>query len=111
MAVQEVSFKQDPSDFRTLDPAKWTISVNGGRSFTLDDILTLGSYSCLIGDQAFFCSSKLGETSVYTTALYQSITQTLCACSGKPTTIKSQKYQWSSSLMDMHMHLLITQLM
>lgn len=58
--AQEVSFKQRSKDFRTLDPSVWTMSVNGGKRYTLDNVLEHGSYTVLIGNQAFFCSSRLG---------------------------------------------------
>ncbi|KAK9791845.1 hypothetical protein WJX73_000514 [Symbiochloris irregularis] len=56
---KEVSFKQHLKDFRTMAPG-WWVTVNGGRKFTLPDVLEQGSYNALIGEQAFFCSSKLG---------------------------------------------------
>lgn len=60
LQLQEVSFKQHLEDFRTMAPG-WWVTVNGGKKFTLTDVLEQGSYNALIGDQAFFCSSKLGR--------------------------------------------------
>lgn len=60
LVVQEVSFKQHIEDFRTMAPG-WWLTVNGGKRFTLHDVLQQGTYNALIGEQAFFCSSKLGE--------------------------------------------------
>ncbi|DBB08879.1 hypothetical protein WJX82_007642 [Trebouxia sp. C0006] len=56
---KEVSYKTHEEDFRTIDSENYQFSVNGGIKRGLTEMLVIGTYSALIGDQALFCSSKI----------------------------------------------------
>ncbi|KAL3132870.1 hypothetical protein ABBQ38_006791 [Trebouxia sp. C0009 RCD-2024] len=60
---KEMSYKTHADDIRTIDTQNYKFSVNGGVVRGLTEMLKIGTYSALIGDQALFCSSKLSKPS------------------------------------------------
>lgn len=55
---KELSYKVRPEDLRTMDPTVFRFSVNGGPKMNVEQLLELGSYNALIGDQSNYCASK-----------------------------------------------------
>ncbi|KAI9369918.1 hypothetical protein BJX61DRAFT_536050 [Aspergillus egyptiacus] len=50
----EASFKTTISEWRTVDPQKYTFSLNGGPQRTGEDMLRLGTYNALISPNRYY---------------------------------------------------------
>ena len=44
----EFSWKTDISEFRTIDPEKFTISINGGTELSGPEMIKMGTYNAII---------------------------------------------------------------
>ncbi|KAF9050446.1 hypothetical protein BJ165DRAFT_1525668 [Panaeolus papilionaceus] len=47
---KEASYKVDPTEWRTISQEKYAFHLNGGRKMTADDMLKVGTYNALIGE-------------------------------------------------------------
>jgi hypothetical protein len=51
----EASFKTNLQEWRTVDPSKYTFSVNGGPPQTGDHMLKVGTYNAIIEANEHYC--------------------------------------------------------
>ncbi|RYP07782.1 hypothetical protein DL765_009018 [Monosporascus sp. GIB2] len=50
----EASFKEKLSDWRTVDPEKYTFAINGGPPQTAEHMLKVGTYNAIVAANAYY---------------------------------------------------------
>lgn len=55
----EASFKTDLSDWRTIDPRKYSFAVNGGPPQNPNHMLKVGTYNAIIAPNQYYCPHHL----------------------------------------------------
>jgi hypothetical protein len=50
----EASFKKDPSDWRTVDPKRYTFSMSGGPPQPAEHMLKVGTYNAIIAPNEYY---------------------------------------------------------
>lgn len=63
----EASFKTDIADWRTIDQANYTFSVNGGPPQSAEHMLSVGTYNALIAPNEFYGSEHADFASSHKT--------------------------------------------
>jgi hypothetical protein len=63
----EASFKSDISDWRTIDPANYTFSINGGPPQSAEHMLKVGTYNAIISSNDFYSPEKSDFSSSHKT--------------------------------------------
>lgn len=54
----EATNKANPKDWISVDPENFTMTVNGSREFTVQDIVTMGGYNVFLGDLPNYKASE-----------------------------------------------------